>query len=301
MGRTLGLIAGSGRLPFEVAAAAREMGVDVAVVAIEEHTDPAIAELASRGTSWIRVGELGRLIQLLQEQAVDEVILAGAIAKRDAFKDPSQLGLDARALALMARLKDRGDDALLRAVAGELESEGLAVVESTRYLQDRLTPVGRLAGPAPEAGVELDLAQGLRVARSLGAHDVGQSVVVKEGTVLAVEAAEGTDAMMRRAAELGGAGAVVVKAAKPGQDLRFDVPAIGLQTIELARRCEMLAIGLEAERTLLLDRARTLAEAERHQLAVIGLRLFAEMCDVQMRLPPKEKSEKEEHRPLDLE
>ena len=273
MGRTLGLIAGSGGLPFEVAAAAREVGVDVTVVAIEGHTDPGIEKLASRGTSWIRVGELGRLIQALRAQAVDEVILAGAVVKRDALRDPSQLGLDARALAVMARLKDRGDDALLRAVAGELESEGLAVVESTRYLQDRLTRVGRLAGPAPEAGVESDLALGLRVAKSLGAQDVGQSVAVKERTVLAVEAAEGTDAMMRRAAELGGAGVVVVKASKPGQDLRFDVPAIGLQTIELARRCEMSAIGLEAERTLVLDRGRTLAEAERCQLAVVGLQV----------------------------
>ncbi len=273
MGRTLGLIAGSGGLPLEVAAAAREQGVEVAVVAIEEHTDPAIAELASRGTCWIRVGELGRLVRALQEQAVDEVILAGAVAKRGALRDPSQLGLDARALAVMARLKDRGDDALLRAVAAELESEGLTVVASTRYLQDRLTRLGRLAGPTPTPVVESDLALGLRVAKGLGTHDVGQSAVVKQGTVLAVEAVEGTDAMMRRAAALGGAGAVLVKAAKPGQDLRFDVPAIGLQTVELARRCELLAIGLEADRTLVLDRARTLAEAERQQLAVIGLRL----------------------------
>jgi len=272
MGRTLGLIAGSGGLPFEVAAAAREAGLEVAIVALEAHTDPAIAGLASRGTSWVRVGELGRLIEALRACAVDEVILAGAVVKRDALRDPSQLHLDPRALALIARLEDRGDDALLRAVAGELESEGLAVIESTRYLRDRLTAVGRLAGPALKAATEADLFLALRVAKSLGSHDVGQSVVVKEGSVLAVEAVEGTDAAMRRGAELGGAGAVIVKAAKPNQDLRFDVPAIGPQTVELACQCELAAIGLEAERTLVLDRARTLREAERHGLALVGLR-----------------------------
>ncbi len=272
MGRTLGLVAGSGGLPFEVAAAAREGGVEVAVVAIEDQTDPAIEGLASQGTTWIRVGQLGRLIGSLKEWAVDEVILAGAIAKREALRDPGKLQLDARALAVIARLKDRGDDALLRAVAGELESEGLAVVASTRYLRDRLTSVGRLCGPVLAPATESDLALGLRVAKSLGSHDVGQSVVVKEGNVLAVEAVEGTDATMRRGAELGGAGAVVVKASKPRQDLRFDVPAIGRRTIELAHQCELVAIGLEAERTLVLERAHTLREAERHGIAVVGLR-----------------------------
>jgi DUF1009 family protein len=124
-----------------------------------------------------------------------------------------------------------------------------------------------------DPAVEADLALGLRVAKSLGSHDVGQSVVVKEGTVLAVEAVEGTDAAIRRGAELGGAGAVVVKASKPSQDLRFDVPAIGPATIELARQCGLIAIGLEAGRTLVLDRARTLREAQRHGIAVVGLRL----------------------------
>ena len=160
----------------------------------------------------------------------------------------------------------------LDAIADELESEGLTVVESTRHLGDRLTAPGRLAGPEPDARVSRDLLRGFEVALELGRADVGQSVVVKDGTVVAVEAIEGTDETVRRGARYAGAGAVLVKTAKPGQDLRFDVPAIGLQTVELARRCEMLAIGLEAERTLVLDRARTLAEAERQQLAVIGLR-----------------------------
>ena len=273
MGRTLGLVAGSGELPFEVTEAASGCGLEVAIAAVEGHADPAIEGLTRGAFTWIRVGELDRLIAFFKEWQVDEVILAGAVAKREALRDPSALHLDARALGLIARLKDRGDDALLRAVAGELESEGLAVVESTRYLEDRLTQAGRLTGQPLDPAVEADLALGLRVAKSLGSHDVGQSVVVKEGTVLAVEAAEGTDAAIRRGAELGGAGAVVVKASKPSQDLRFDVPAIGPATIELARQCGLIAIGLEAGRTLVLDRARTLREAQRHGIAVVGLRL----------------------------
>ena len=272
MGRKLGLVAGSGAFPFEIAEAARESGLEVAIVAIQDQADPAIERLASRDFSSLQAGELGRLVELLKGWQVDEVILAGAIAKREALRDPSALRLDARALALLARLKDRGDDALLRAVAGELESEGLVVVDSTRYLENRLTRIGRLAGPPLEPGAEADLGLGLRVAKSLGRHDVGQSVVVKDGTVLAVEAAEGTDAAIRRGTQLGGKGSVVVKASKPRQDLRFDVPAIGTQTIELAHEFGVIAIGLEADATLVLDQTRALREAERHGISVVGLR-----------------------------
>jgi DUF1009 family protein len=187
------------------------------------------------------------------------------------MRDLSALRLDERALAVLAGVKERGDDALLRAVAADLESEGLSVVDSTRYLEDRLTCAGQLAGPAPDPVTQADLTLGLRVAKGLGSYDVGQSVVVKEGSVLAVEAVEGTDAAIRRGAELGGAGAVVVKASKPNQDLRFDVPVIGPGTIDLARRCGIVAIGLEEGRTLIVERERTLARAEEHGIAVIGI------------------------------
>ena len=246
MGRTLGLIAGSGRLPFEVLEAARAQGLAVVIVAIEQHAAAALAEEPNDGLLWNPVGQLTRTIEFLKAAAADEVILAGAIAKREASLDPAVLQLDGRALALLARVKERGDDALLRALAGELEGEGLPVVESTRYLEERLTPSGRLAGPEPGAVQQADLELGLRVAKGLGGHDVGQCVVVKEGSVLAVEAAEGTDAALRRGAELGGPGAVAVKASKPNQDLRFDVPCIGSDTFELAHQLEMAALGLEA-------------------------------------------------------
>jgi DUF1009 family protein len=178
-----------------------------------------------------------------------EVIFAGAVAKREMLRDPARLRPDARALAALSRLEGRGDDAILRAVARELESEGLSVIDSTRHLADRLTPVGPLTPGELDAALAVDLALGMRVARALGAEDVGQSVVVREGVVLAVEA----------------------KTSKPHQDLRFDVPAIGPATVEVAAGAALRAIGLEAGRTLVLDRERTLRQASEHGIAVVGL------------------------------
>lgn len=268
----LGLIAGNGRLPFEVALAAREAGERLAVVAIEGNTDPGIEALATGPFCWLAAGEVSRLIEFLKGSGARDVIFAGGLAKPELLRDPAALRPDARALALLARLKERGDDAVLRALAAELESEGLRVVESTRHLGDRLTAPGLLAGPPVGQRASADLALGLAVARTLGAHDVGQSVVVREGAVLAVEAVEGTDACIRRGAALGGSGAVVVKAAKPTQDLRFDVPAIGPATVDVAVAAELAAIGLEAGRTLVLERGRTLEAAAERGVSVVGLR-----------------------------
>jgi DUF1009 family protein len=271
MGPPLGLIAGNGRLPFEVALAVREQGMEIATVAIEGNTDPAIAGVVSGPLVWLAAGELGRLIAFFLDSGVREVILAGGVTKPELLRDPAALKPDARAIALLAGLRERGDDAILRALAALLEGEGLRVVASTRHLGERLTPEGALTRGVPDAGLRADLELGLRVARALGTHDVGQSVVVKGGAVLAVEAVEGTDATIRRGAALGGAGAVVVKAAKPSQDLRFDVPAIGPATIEVARECELRAIGLEAGRTIVLERAQTRAAAESAGIAIFGL------------------------------
>jgi DUF1009 family protein len=266
----LGLIAGSGPLPFEVAQAARERGLVLAIAAIEDNTDPAIEGCADGAFTWVNAGQLGALIAFLKQAGAREVILAGAVSKAALLRDPSRLKPDARALALLASLQARGDDALLRAVAGELESEGMCVVESTRHLGERMVRAGELCGGPLDAAVRADLALGMRLIESLGAHDVGQACVVRQGTVLAVEALEGTDRMVRRSAEFG-AGAVLVKAAKPEQDMRFDVPVIGPGTIEVARECRLRAIGLEAGRTLVLEQKRTLALAEAAGVAVVGL------------------------------
>jgi DUF1009 family protein len=272
MPATLGLIAGSGRLPFEVAEAARESGFELAVLAIEDNTDLAIEKFATQGFTRVAVGELQRLIDFFKQTDAGEVILAGAVAKRDALRDLASLRLDARALRLLARLDQRGDDALLRAIAGELESEGLAVVDSTKYLGARMTPDGVVAGPEIDERTRADLELALDVAQTLGRLDVGQSAAVAEGTVLAVEAIEGTDQMLRRAAKLFGTGVSFVKAAKPGQDLRFDVPVIGLATIELAAELGVRAIGLESGVTLILERDAACRAAEGAGITIVGLR-----------------------------
>jgi len=266
----LGLIAGSGPLPFEVAQAARERGLRVAIAAIEDNTDAGIEREADAAFKWLNAGALGALIAFLKDAGVREVILAGAISKSAILRDPSRLRPDARALALLSSLSARGDDAILRAVAAELEAEGLCVVESTRYLGQRMVRPGVLCGGPIDETLRADLALGMRLVRSLGAHDVGQACLVRQGTVLAVEALEGTDRMLRRGAEFG-SGAVLVKAAKPDQDMRFDVPVIGPGTIEVARECKVRAIGLEAGRTLVLEQARALALAQAAGIAVVGL------------------------------
>jgi hypothetical protein len=266
----LGLIAGSGPLPFEVARAARERGLSLAIAAIEDNADPALEREADGPFAWLNAGELDKLIEFLRGSGAREVILAGAVSKRELLRDPSRLRPDARALSLLGRLAGRGDDAILREVAAELEREGLPVVESTRYLEQRMTARGILCGGPLDAGIERDLELGMRVVASLGVHDVGQACVVRQGTVLAVEALEGTDRMMRRAAEFG-AGAVLVKAAKPSQDMRFDVPVIGPGTIAVASECRLRAIGLEAGRTLVLEREAAFAAAERAGIALVGL------------------------------
>jgi UDP-2,3-diacylglucosamine hydrolase len=266
----LGLIAGSGPLPFEVARAARAQGLSLAIAAIEDNADPAIEREAHGPFAWLNAGELGKLIEFLRGAGAGEVILAGAVSKRALLADPSRLRPDARALALLGKLAARGDDAILRAVADELASEGLPVVESTRHLGARMTPRGVWCGSPLEERVRADLALGLRVIASLGEHDVGQACVVRQGTVLAIEALEGTDRMLRRAAEFG-AGAVLVKAAKRSQDMRFDVPVIGPETLEVARACKLRAIGLEAGRTLVLEPERTRAAAEAAGVTIVGL------------------------------
>jgi DUF1009 family protein len=270
----VGLIAGSGPLPFEVFDAARARGVELAIAAIEDNTDPRAEGLAARAFRWFNAGQLGALIEFLKGAGAAEVMLAGAVSRRRILANPGALRADARALGLLARLGKAGrlgDDALLRALAAELEADGLRVVDSTRYLADRFTALGAIAGPPPSRELESDAQIGMRVLAALGPHDVGQAVLVKDGTVLAVEAVEGTDAMLRRGSEFG-ARAVLVKAAKPGQDMRFDVPVIGPGTLELGARCRLAAIALEAGRSLILERERALAEAERAGIALFGVR-----------------------------
>jgi UDP-2,3-diacylglucosamine hydrolase len=263
---TLGLIAGNGVFPLEVARMARRQGVRTVAVAHIGETDPALAEVADAVT-WIKIGELQRIIDVFKGAGVERAAMAGGISRarlQHAFAP------DNRALIMLARVGRFSDDAVLRGVAAELESEGIRIIDPVPMLGGILAPEGLLAGPAPSAAQMSDLRLAFAIARALGAFDVGQAVAVRDGVVAAVEAAEGTDAALRRAAALCGKGLVVAKAAKPSQDLRFDRPAIGPGTIDLFSELEAAVIGVEAGTAMLLERESTLQRARAFKITVYG-------------------------------
>lgn len=262
----LGLIAGNGVFPLEVARKARAHGISLVAVAHTGETDPALAELADEIT-WIRVGELQRIIDVFKAANVAQAAMAGGISR---VRLPQSFAPDARALAMLARVGRFSDDAVLRGVAAEIEAEGIPVIDPVPLLDGILAQQGLEAGPAPSESQLRDLQLAFDIAYALGAFDVGQAVAVRDGVVAAIEAVEGTDAALRRAAALLGKGLVIAKAAKPSQDLRFDRPAIGPATIELLSEIAASVIGIQAGTAMVLERDRTLECAEKLKITVYG-------------------------------
>lgn len=270
MGRAkLGIIAGSGELPRRLIAACRAEGRPFFVLAITDHTDP----VTPTGTDhrWTRLGLVGEALGALKSADCAEVVFAGAIRR------PSLVSLrpDARGAALIARIGWRalGDDGVLRAVSDVLEAEGFRVVGAHDVLGSLVAPRGLLAGPAPDALAEADIARAVAVLDALDALDVSQAVVVQQGIVLGIEAVEGTDALVARAGTVRreGPGGVLVKLAKRSQDRRFDLPTIGLATVRNAAQAGLRGLAIEADGTLLLDPDGLRAEAARAGLFIIGI------------------------------
>jgi UDP-2,3-diacylglucosamine hydrolase len=262
----LGLIAGNGVFPLEVAKAARTQGVGIIAVAHQNETLPELSGLVDEIT-WIKVGELARMIDVFKRAGVRQAAMAGGISRArlaDSFAP------DARALQMLSRIGRFSDDAVLRGVAAEIESEGIEVIDPVSMLPDALAPAGLLAGPAPTAGQIADLRIAFRVLDALGAFDVGQTVAVRDGVVAAVEAVEGTDAALRRAAAVWGSGLVVAKAAKTSQDLRFDRPTIGPATLDLLGAIGAAMIGIQARHAMILERPATLERARALGVTVFG-------------------------------
>jgi len=262
----LGLIAGNGVFPLEVATAARRRGYAVIAVAHRGETEERLAAMCDEIT-WIRVGELQTMIDAFKRAGVTEAAMAGGIVRA---RLGESFAPDARAIAMLSRVARFSDDALLRAIAAEIESDGIAMIDPVPMLDDALAARGRMAGPEPSSAQLRDLRLAFGAMRALGNFDVGQAAAVRDGVVGAIEAVEGTDAALRRAAALCGRGLVVAKVAKPGQDLRFDRPAIGPATIELLREIGAAMIGVEAGQALILERARTLAAADSAGVTVWG-------------------------------
>ena len=263
----IGLIAGNGRLPFLFAAAAREQGLTVVAVAHRGEADPALAaEVAS--LTWVRLGQVDGIVRAFRAEGVTRAAMAGGIGRGRAFTEARP---DLGAVRILSRLRSVRDDALLRAVADYFESHGITIIAPTDFLAQALCPAGRLAGPRLSPVQEKDVALGREVATLLGQADVGQTVVVREGHVLALEAVEGTDEAIRRGAKYGGKGCVIVKRCKPGQDLRFDLPAVGPRTLDVMKDVGAGVLALEVGKTVLLDAPELLRKADTLGISLVGV------------------------------
>lgn len=259
------LIAGSGLYPRLVLRGARAAGVSrIALAAFRGETDPTLADEADSVT-WLKVGQLGKLLQAAREAACPGAIMAGQLAPSNLF----QLRPDFRALVILAKLQERNAETLFGAVADELAHVGVTVLPATTYMEDHLATPGIMAGPRLKNRHQADLDYGFHIAKEVSRLDIGQTVVVKNGTVLAVEGFEGTNECLRRGGALGRGDATMVKVSKPAQDLRFDIPVIGEITLATASEVGLRRIGVEAGRCLLLDRPAVL-----HRAQALGLTLY---------------------------
>jgi hypothetical protein len=263
---TLGLIAGGGQFPLLMARSAREMGLRVVAVAHEGETEPGL-EHEVDDVVWIKLGQLGRLIRALKERSVQKCVMAGAITKRRMFE---RLRPDLKGLALASKLAIFHDDDILRAVASEMAKEGIEIVSPTHCLPELVAPFGCLTARKPDKTEIGDIQVGWKAAKELGRLDIGQCVVVRRRTVLAVEAIEGTDETIRRGGELAKERAVVVKVSKPHQDLRFDMPSVGMETVHVMAKVRAFALAVESQKTLIFDRPRMIEYANEMGISIIA-------------------------------
>ena len=259
------MIAGNGRFPFLVLEGARSQGIEMAVIALKEEAAPELERSAKR-LHWVSLGELSKAIDLMHQEGVTQAVMAGQVKHNKIF---SSIRPDWKLAKLLFALPRKNTDALIGAVARVLEDEGIRLVDSTLFLKPLVPEPGVLTRRSPDAREAADLTYGLGVARQISAMDIGQTVVISDRACVAVEAMEGTDETIVRAARLaGGKPLVVVKVSKPGQDMRFDVPVIGLPTIECMKKANATALGVDAGRTLLFDRTQLIELADAARIAI---------------------------------
>lgn len=263
----IGLIAGNGRFPLLFAENARRLGYRVSAVALSGEADPSLERVVDR-MHWVALGQLGRLIKAFKHDGVRQAVMIGGVKKTHLF---SNIRPDLRSLALLRRVTVRKDDALLRAIAAELEDEGIRVRESTFGLDGLLVEEGTLTKRAPTRKEWRDIEFGWEMAEAVGRLDIGQCVVVKDRVVVAVEAVEGSDEAIRRGGKLARSGAVVVKRFKPQQDRRFDLPAVGPGTIRAMAESGAAVLAIEAGKAVFLDREDAIHAADQAGIAIVGL------------------------------
>jgi len=265
----LGLIAGNGKLPLLIAEEAAQQGWEVIAFAVEGDAEEREITPRVKGIYWLRPEQVGRLIELLHQEGIKDVVMAGKVQKKRIFHDMKP---DARAIKMLLALANRSDDSLLGAVAREIESEGIKLHPITFCLNGVMAQRGTVTGGPLTPAQWGDIRFGWKIAKEIGRMDIGQTVVVKDKAVLAVEAVEGTDEAIRRGGRLGGVGATVVKVAKPQQDWRFDVPTIGRETILSMEEVKASLLAVEAEATIFLERDEVLSGAKRAGITMVAVK-----------------------------
>jgi hypothetical protein len=261
-----GLIAGNGRFPFLVAEGARRAGASLAVVAIREETDKAIEEIADK-VQWVGIGQLGRMISFFKAEGVSKAMMAGQVKHVQIFSGALP---DLRMIRMLWNLPQRNTDALIGGVADEMSREGIELIDSTYFIGDLLASDGVMTRRKPNETERGNLEYGARVATEIARLDLGQTIVVRAKACVAVEAMEGTDAVIRRAGELAKGKLTVVKVAKPGQDMRFDVPVVGVPTIRTMIEAGATCLSITAGKTLMFDRAEMISLADRNKISIVG-------------------------------
>lgn len=261
----IGLIAGSGQFPLLFARIAVQHRHLLFTAAYVNEADPALSDLSEK-TEWLHLGQVNRLVRFFKQNDVRRAVMLGAVRKTRLFTDVKP---DMTAIAIVARMGHTHDDALMRAFADHLEKEGITIEPSTLLLPGLLATPGVWTRRKPSKAEKRDIELGFSIAREIGRLDIGQSVVVGGGSVLAVEAVDGTDATLERGGRLGNGQAVLVKVCKPHQDFRFDVPAVGAQTISVMARSNVRAIAIEAGKTVVFDRDEMIRSANEHHIAIV--------------------------------
>jgi hypothetical protein len=265
--KKLGLIAGKGDLPMAIADDAKTQGYMVIAVGLEPLADKTLTSHVDK-IQWVNVGKFGKLIDTMKKHDITEAVMAGKVSKTLLYK--SKITPDLRAVKLLMSLKNRSDDSVLLSIADELAREGITLLDITRFSSALLAPMGVLTKDAPSDHEWKDIAFGWKVAKEMGRLDIGQTVVVKNQAVMAVEAIEGTDEAIKRGGTLSGKDAVVVKVSKPNQDMRFDVPAVGLDTIRAMKSVRARVLAVEADRCLVLNKDAIFDEARNVGISIVG-------------------------------
>lgn len=265
--KRIGLIAGNGTFPIVFAQEARRQGETVVAVALKEEADPTLEKSVDEIT-WLSLGQLGKTIRYFKDQGVTRAVMAGQVKHTQLFRD---IIPDLLAAKLLARVVNKKADTLLTAVTQEFEREGIQFLPSTTYLDHLLCPLGPITSRKPTSHEKADIEFGLPLARHMAGQDIGQTIVVKDKTVVAVEAMEGTDACIRRAGQIAGPGCVIVKVARPKQDPRFDIPVTGPRTLVSMKEAGAAVLALEAGKTLLLEKDSLLKTAHADQLCITGI------------------------------